>query len=203
MSSQKTRAIPPATQPTRQRGHLRVAVILDAATALFAERDYDAVTMTEIAARSSTAIGSLYRFFPTKELLADALLARYGERLDHDLSELADRASTLSAAELAGGIFDAMLARADDRAAAVNLVEARSNTGAQRARIRALMLDRLGAVVGAANPDLAPAEIELRAKMLLGLVKVIAVNAEWADAAVLDETRRLIELYLAARIMRS
>jgi AcrR family transcriptional regulator len=192
-----------AAQPTRERGHLRVAAILDAATALFAERNFDAVTMTEIAARSGTAIGSLYRFFPTKELLADALLARYGERLEAELSGLAERAPTLSAAALADGIFDAMLARAAERAAAVNLVEARSNTGAQRTRIRALMMDRLGAVVRAVNADLSEHETETRAKMLLGLVKVIAVNAEWADDDVLAETRRLIELYLATRIIRS
>lgn len=202
MSSQKSREVPTAAQPSRQRGHLRVAAILDAATGLFAERDYDAVTMTEIAARSGTAIGSLYRFFPTKELLADALLARYGERLEAELSNLAERAPVLSAAGLADGIFEAMLARAAERAAAVNLVEARSNTGAQRARIRTLMMDRLGAVVRAANAELAADDVEVRAKTLLGLVKVIAVNAEWADDGVLAETRRLIELYLAARIMR-
>lgn len=196
------REIPAAAQPTRERGHLRVAAILDAATALFAERDYDAVTMTEIASRSGTAIGSLYRFFPTKELLADALLTRYGERLEQELTELAGRAATLSAAELATGIFDTMLARASERAAAVTLVEARSNTGTQRGRIRALMIDRLHAVVDAVNPDLSAKDAEVRTKMLLGLVKVIAVNAEWADGAVLAETRRLIEIYLTTRIMR-
>ena len=37
------------------------------------EKGYDAATMTEIAARSGTAIGSLYRFFPSKESLSDAL----------------------------------------------------------------------------------------------------------------------------------
>jgi AcrR family transcriptional regulator len=206
MSSQKLRRepreVPAAAQPMRQRGHLRVAAILDAATVLFAERDYDAVTMTEIAARSATAIGSLYRFFPTKQVLADALLERYGARLEDELSDLAKRAGSLSAAELASGIFDAMLARASERAAAVTLVEARSNTGAQRARIRALMMERLSAVVGAVNPDLQASEAEIRTKMLLGLVKVIAVNAEWADEAVLAETRRVIALYIAARIMR-
>lgn len=206
MSSQKSRReprdVPAAAQPMRQRGHLRVAAILDAATVLFAERDYDAVTMTEIAARSATAIGSLYRFFPTKQVLADALLERYGARLEDELSDLAKRAGSLSAAELASGIFDAMLARASERAAAVTLVEARSNTGAQRARIRALMMERLSAVVGAVNPDLQASEAEIRTKMLLGLVKVIAVNAEWADEAVLAETRRVIALYIAARIMR-
>ncbi len=203
MSSQKSREVPAAAQPMRQRGHLRVAAILDAATALFATRDYDAVTMTEIAARSATAIGSLYRFFPTKELLADALLARYGERLEAELAELAGRAGRLSAAELAAGIFDAIEARAIERSAAVTLVEARSNTGAQRARIRTLMLDRLRSIVSAANPELSIGDSEVRAKVLLGLVKVITINAEWADDDVRAETRRLIEVYIAARIMRS
>ncbi|WP_141262560.1 TetR/AcrR family transcriptional regulator, partial [Komagataeibacter diospyri] len=52
--------------PTRQRGRDRVEAILAAATTVFAEKSYETATMTEIAARSSTAIGSLYRFFPTK-----------------------------------------------------------------------------------------------------------------------------------------
>ena len=64
--------------PKRERGRQRVAAIMDAAVELFSEKGYDAATMTEIAARSSTAIGSLYRFFPSKEALADALLQRYG-----------------------------------------------------------------------------------------------------------------------------
>lgn len=202
MSSQKSREIPAAAQPTRQRGHLRVAAILDAATALFAARDYDAVTMTEIAARSGTAIGSLYRFFPTKELLADALLERYGAQLEGELTDLAARASSLSAADLAAGIFATILAHAVERAAAVALVEARSNTGAQRAQIRAMMMDRLRALIAAVNPDMSAPGIDVRAKILLGLVKVIGINAEWASEDVMAETRRLIEIYLSARIIR-
>jgi AcrR family transcriptional regulator len=61
-----------AHEPKRQRGHLRVAAILEAGVAVFTEKGYDAATMTEIAARSGTAIGSLYRFFPSKDVLADA-----------------------------------------------------------------------------------------------------------------------------------
>jgi len=63
MASQKSIE---AVAPKRQRGRERVAAILDAAAQLFIEQG-QAVTMTEIAARSGTAIGSLYRFFPTRE----------------------------------------------------------------------------------------------------------------------------------------
>ena len=36
---------------------------MEAGVAVFTEKGYDAATMSEIAARSGTAIGSLYRFF--------------------------------------------------------------------------------------------------------------------------------------------
>ena len=62
-----------ARAPQRPRGHRRVAAILAAGEAVFQERGYDATTMTEIATRSGTAFGSLYRFFPSKAALADAL----------------------------------------------------------------------------------------------------------------------------------
>ncbi|WP_245639904.1 helix-turn-helix domain-containing protein [Paraburkholderia heleia] len=76
------------TEPKRERDRRRVAAIMDAAVAVFTEKGYDAATMTEIAARSSTAIGSLYRFFPTKEALAEALLLRYAQQAKNGLAEL-------------------------------------------------------------------------------------------------------------------
>src|ERR1700749_522595 len=63
MSSQKSTAV----EPKRARGRARVEAILVAAGQVFAEQGYDRATMTEIAARSSTAIGSLYRLFPAQE----------------------------------------------------------------------------------------------------------------------------------------
>jgi len=67
-SAKKTRAV---KVPQRSNGKLRVAAILEAAAAVIAEEGYEGATMAEIAARSGTKIGSLYRFFPNKESLAD------------------------------------------------------------------------------------------------------------------------------------
>src|ERR1700733_14736168 len=119
MSSQKSTAT--ALEPKRQRGRLRVAAILDAGAAVFAERGYDAATMTEIAARADTAIGSLYRFFPTKEVLADALLDRYWERLGAALDAVAERATRLPPGALAHALVDLILGLQPDRAMAVAL----------------------------------------------------------------------------------
>src|SRR3979411_2376611 len=85
-----------ARPPKRQRGRLRVAAILQSAREVFMEKGYDAATMTEIAARSGTAIGSLYRFFPSKEALADALLLQYENHAMNRLAELREQASGMT-----------------------------------------------------------------------------------------------------------
>src|SRR5260370_17144348 len=66
-----------ARAPKRERGKQRVAELLQAAAAVFAEKGYEAATMTEIAARAGAPIGSLYQFFPAKEALADTLVQNY------------------------------------------------------------------------------------------------------------------------------
>jgi len=71
--------VPHAKAPQRRNGKLRVAAILKAGAAVISEKGYEMATMAEIAARSNTKIGSLYRFFPNKEVLANALIAHYHE----------------------------------------------------------------------------------------------------------------------------
>src|SRR6202041_3507784 len=73
-----------ARSPKRERGKQRVAALLQAAAELFAEKGYDAATMTEIAARAGAPIGSLYQFFPAKEALAVTLVQNYAEMLAAD-----------------------------------------------------------------------------------------------------------------------
>jgi AcrR family transcriptional regulator len=185
-------------EPKRLRGHLRVAAILRTASALFAEQGYDAVTMTEIAARSNTAIGSLYRFFPTKEFLADALLKRYGERIDAELSALAQKAGSVPLDALADALVDHALAWAPDRAAALVLIEARAIVGAQRQKIRDQMRRRVGEIVAKVNPALPKAEAETKAAILRQLLKMTAANAD--DEAPVEEMRELVRLYLKGRV---
>src|ERR1700684_3365422 len=99
-----------AKEPKRERGKRRVAALIDAGAALFAEKGYEATTMTEIASRAGAAIGSLYQFFPSKEALAEALFNRYAERTAMALQHVVDRAPGLSSAQLADLLVDYKLA---------------------------------------------------------------------------------------------
>src|SRR5277367_640169 len=78
-SRKKTRGV---QLPQRANGKLRVAAILEAAEAVIAEKGFEVATMAEIAARSETKIGSLYRFFPNKESVADTIVVSAREDLD-------------------------------------------------------------------------------------------------------------------------
>src|ERR1700729_1049206 len=93
-----------ALEPQRRPGRLRVAALLDAGASVIAERGYEAATMAEIAARAGAPIGSLYRFFPNKEVLADALLRRFRSIIDGAFADIDARAHELSSAALADAL---------------------------------------------------------------------------------------------------
>jgi AcrR family transcriptional regulator len=200
MSSQKSMvASTTAREPKRQRGRLRVAAILDAGAAVFLEKGYDAATMTEIAARSNTAIGSLYRFFPTKEVLSDALLARYAELLGKALDELAHRALRLSPSALADAFVDLVLDLQSERAVALALVEARGDSE-KRLRLREAMRRQIATILVIATDGALPnAKAETKAVLLLHVLKAVpAFAAEEARARedLVSEARHLARLYI-------
>ncbi len=92
-----------------KKGRLRVAALLDAAQQVFAQDGFDAATMTEIAARAGASIGSLYQYFPTKEHVADAVLARHAEALYQRMQALQDASPGWTVGQLASELFPALL----------------------------------------------------------------------------------------------
>src|SRR5258707_6338446 len=86
LSSSGRRATQPAatTRALRRRqarGQQRIELILDIAAQVFAEVGFEAATTNAIAARAGMSPGSLYQFFPNKDAIAEALAARFGDRL--------------------------------------------------------------------------------------------------------------------------
>ncbi|MCX4095512.1 TetR/AcrR family transcriptional regulator [Nocardia sp. alder85J] len=67
---------PPAAPVSRQQVQRRER-ILDAAATLGAEADYERVQMLDVAKRAGVAIGTLYRYFPSKTHLFSAVFERH------------------------------------------------------------------------------------------------------------------------------
>jgi len=194
-------AFPTIPEPKRERGRQRVAAIMDAAVDVFAEKGYDAATMTEIATRSSTAIGSLYRFFPSKEALAGALLRRYAQHVNACLSELAEQVERMSMDSLAGALVDFMQALQSQRRLAVALIDARAGTDDLRKRFRVEARAGVARILQRAIDGIAPTKAHAMAVVLLHLLKGVTVAADETPAmqAVLTgEIREVVRLYLVA-----
>ncbi|NOK61810.1 MAG: hypothetical protein GFH27_549281n69 [Chloroflexi bacterium AL-W] len=96
--------------PQQKRGQQRVDRILDAAAQVFADVGYEAATTNAIAAQAQTSIGSLYQFFPNKDAIVSALVARYVDQLRtvYD-SVLEDQAEELSLEITIGRLVDGLI----------------------------------------------------------------------------------------------
>ena len=137
-SSKKTRAV---QLPQRSNGKLRVAAILEAAAAVIAEKGYEGATMAEIAARSGTKIGSLYRFFPNKESLADTIVVSARENLDSVFDRFDSGVKALSIRALADDLM-ALIFELFTRPAFMKLLDAGEDWSVKREEFRSALLQR-------------------------------------------------------------
>jgi AcrR family transcriptional regulator len=188
-------------QPKRKRGYIRVAAIMQAGIDVFTEKGYDAATMTEIATRSGTATASLYRFFPSKESLADALLLQHAKYALGGLAELRGRAANMTLDEIAGALVDLRLELRSQRRFAIDLADARGGSDDKRKQFRKAMLDGLTSVLREVIPALTKAKSEVMAVILLHLLKgVTAIDQEKPAPRrmLLAEIKELIRVYIAS-----
>jgi len=158
--------------------------VLDAARAAFAAEGLS-VPLDEIARRAGVGPGTLYRHFPTKESLIEAVV--------HDrLRRMADDAAALDAAADPGAALFAFLERmADEAGPKRDLFEALASAGVQagpavgaiagelRARVAGLL--RRAQAAGAVRGDIGGAELTA----LLSGVLFAVQNRPGADRSLL------------------
>jgi len=185
----------------RKRGHIRVAAIMRAGVELFEAKGYEATTMTEIATRSGTATASLYRFFPSKEALADALLMQYAQHVMSSLGSLRDRASGMTVDELTEGLVAFRLDLQSHRKFAVELADVRGGSADQQKQFRTVIVGGLADVVLHGLPGVTKGKADAMAVILLHTLKIITLIAQEKPAArlkLLSEVKTLIRGYLAS-----
>jgi AcrR family transcriptional regulator len=192
--------------PQRARGKERVAKLLRAATAVFAEKGYEAATMTEIAARAGAPIGSLYQFFPVKAALADTLVQGYVALLAADLQELEARADRIDTQTFVESLFGLLRAHREERAAAQPLAEARMSEQDRRATFRQMLRRRIAAILRVRAPTLGAEAARVMAIVLLQFMKASSMLSDEEGlpgrAAGLRELRALAVQYLDERLPR-
>ena len=88
MSVTGTRLPAGGPRPMRADAQRNYARLLDAARAAFVERGADDVSLEEIARRAGVGIGTLYRHFPTRQALLEAVYRDQVETLSARAEEL-------------------------------------------------------------------------------------------------------------------
>jgi AcrR family transcriptional regulator len=177
---------------------------MEAAAAVIAERGYEAATMAEIAARAGAQIGSLYRFFPNKEVLADALIQRYRDLVDEAFGKIEDQIAVLSIGDLADALADFLVELHGETRAVVALLDARSEWSAKRSEFRQAALRRIAQLLRLRSPQLRQETAEDIAVVLLHNMKTMkALTLEPGTAAkpgAVAELREMNRLYLEHRL---
>jgi AcrR family transcriptional regulator len=206
MHSNKSRAIKQriALQPQRSHGKLRVAALLEAGADVIAEKGFQAATMTEIAAKAGAPIGSLYRFFPSKEILADALVQRYGELVDEVFDKINNQIKSLSTEALAEALLNIMADVHREKRAIRALLEAQPDSWAKREEFRNAMRRRVAKTLTLRNPKLDPKLARDMAVVVIQNMKTVgALNQDLRGDALsgaLVELREMTRLYLEAKL---
>jgi AcrR family transcriptional regulator len=191
--------LPMAKEPKRERGKQRVAALIDAGAELFAEKGYEATTMTEIAQRAGAAIGSLYQFFPSKEALAEALFNRYAERAAASFARVEELAPGRPARELADLLIDYKLALRTDRDATIALSSSVAGIVERRKPLGDALRGRIASILRAANRALSEDEAAAAAVIVSQVMKIVpalAATENERPLPLIAETRKLLALYI-------
>jgi AcrR family transcriptional regulator len=198
--------------PVQSRSVQTVQRVLDAASCLLRQFPLEALTTTRIASQAGLSIGALYRFFPDKQSIVDAIAVRHVEqfrlsleqtvmqKLERELSDL----SLFNPASLLGDVVDAYVlyldANPDFRAisfgphisAATKEREASPIVGLP-SLLRDFMLRRLGI------PETPELDLRLRVVTEAG-ERLIAFAYEQPtleeSAVIISEMKRMLSGYL-------
>ena len=189
--------------PQQERGERRRAEILEAAAQLIGELGYEAATMTAVAERAHTAIGTVYEYFPNKEAVAKALHSHYGIEIEDRWVQLDKNATGLSVKEMVDEMIDVIVSFMNERPAYIPLLSAPiffKRDPAARIRLR----ERFAGFFIAKKPSLSREAAFRVASILLQTVK--GLYALYADAKprerteLVTEYKQLLTAYLEARL---
>jgi AcrR family transcriptional regulator len=170
---------------------------MNAAVATFVERGFEATTMTEIAARAGASIGTLYLFFATKDVLAQAILAETAEDLSARLDALSERAAGLTPAQIADALFAELAAFLDQHPVYSILLDVPGDEGWRRP-VRARRRRQISALFAQAKPALPAKQVERLAVIVPQLMRIAFTLDAKQRTGVLEELRLMLSHHLTA-----
>jgi AcrR family transcriptional regulator len=186
-------------EPQQERSTRRLANFLDVAEVLFVEIGYEATTMTAIAERSGSGIGTLYHYFPDKQSMAFALFNQYTQKVEAYWKPLIEHAEALSHTAFAESFLERVVEFLRERPAYLQLLAAPIRFSRDLDARRALRI-AIANAFRAKNPSLTTEKAMLAANISLQMVK--GMTTLYAEAGprekplIVAEYKKALALYL-------
>lgn len=204
MSAEPGESLRVRREPVQRRGASTVEAVLRACSALLERLPLEEVNTTRIAAEAGLSVGALYRFFPDKQAILDAVAVRHMEEFRSAMARVLLRSAFRSGPEFLGRLLDAYIEYLDNhpdfRALALGghisalARESQTRPGAGPAGLlRAFMRRKLGV------KDSATLDLRLRMAIETG-ERMIAFayekDSEEERRRILGELKRMLARYL-------
>jgi AcrR family transcriptional regulator len=203
MSMESQTELAPRRIPIQERGEKRVAGLLQAAAAIFAEVGFEAATMRDIAERAGASIGSLYQFFPNKEVVARAVKTQYCQELKELWASLVAVSAKTTTSRLVDQFLKVTIRAIEEHPAIIRLMDAPRSTNpavdiceSLRQQLVELFLTR--------KPRMSPIKAHRYAEITVQMVRAllwlyVEIEPSERDALVAEMKSALVN-YLSPRL---
>lgn len=182
----------PRKAPKQERSKATVEAILEAAAQLLAELRYARMTTAKVAARAGVSVGSLYQYFPSKDALVSALLARKFARVEPLMREMIARSEGQPLEARVRTIIAATLADKAENPA-LNMALAEQMPQADGIDYKTAMAEAAVAAIRAVleqhRDEIAVDDLDLAAFMLVHAVEGVIGAALLSSPVALDDPR--------------
>ncbi len=200
-------AAPIRNEPVQARSTARLATLLDSAAAVIDEIGYERLTTAMVAERAGASIGTVYRYFPDRIAVLQALGARNTERLLAAIAPALAAGRHASATDVMLAVLDATseLFRTEPGYRSVrvgdviDLLPPQTEATAHTA-VAEVIADALVAGYGIADTADTRRAVGTAVEVIDALVARAFARAPQGDAALLDEARRAVTAVLAGRL---
>jgi AcrR family transcriptional regulator len=189
------------------RSKERLRRVLDAADDVLAAEGPGAFTTTRVADVAGVSIGSVYRFFPDKEAIVEALAVRYWSDFEDLVAGVAEADETHPLDDPVGAVVDVLVAGFRARPGFLGLWFGGLRTEAVRDATRptrTAIARSIGRILHHHWPQAPPGTLARVAEMAVlagdGLLREAFRRDRQGDAAVLTESKAMLSAYIAERL---
>jgi AcrR family transcriptional regulator len=193
--------------PLQARSRARLGRVLDAAEELLEREGPDAFNTTAVARAASVSVGSVYRFFPDKQAIVEALAIRYWSDFADLVAGVAEADALSPVTDPASAVLSVLAAGFRARPGFLALWYGGLRTERVRDRTRdarqaiALSIEQILAVHWPAAPrDLRQRTAEMVVLAGDGLLREAFRRDRDGDLALLSESAEMLGAYIAHRL---